>query len=244
MSCFFIKEVSFIEAKQTVAMGVRAAVPTAIGYIGIATALGVIGRNAGLSILEIALMSLMVYAGSAQFILCSMILAHSSLLAMVATTFLVNLRHLLLSLSLRTRFAPQSLAEGLAVGSLLTDETFSVASLIAQQGASLSAAWLYGLNATAYLSWFAASVFGAVVSDWLWLPPQALGLDYALTAMFAGLLALQLSVLLSRRMMRIFGLLCVVAVAVYGLSWWVSAEVAVLSATVLGCTLGVLFDDN
>ena len=53
--------------------GAAAAWPICLGYVPIGLAFGVLARNIGLSPWEIGLMSLLVYAGSAQFIAVSML---------------------------------------------------------------------------------------------------------------------------------------------------------------------------
>lgn len=84
--------------------GVNACVPTILGYAGIGLAAGVVGKSVGLSILEIGLMSIFIYAGSAQFIICGMLALHSPVSAIIFTTFLVNLRHFLMSMSVAPYF--------------------------------------------------------------------------------------------------------------------------------------------
>ena len=74
--------------------GVRDALPTALGYISIGLACGVVA-SPYLSPLEMALMSVLVYAGAAQFAMISLIAAHSSILNMALTVCLINLRNML-----------------------------------------------------------------------------------------------------------------------------------------------------
>ncbi len=52
--------------------GVMEAVPTAFGYIGVGIAFGIIAKANGFSLLEILLLSMVTYGGSAQFIMVSM----------------------------------------------------------------------------------------------------------------------------------------------------------------------------
>lgn len=84
--------------------GVIACVPTILGYLGIGFAMGVVGKGVGLSILEIIIMSIIVYAGSAQFIICALLAIQAPFMTIVATVFLVNLRHFLMSLSVASYF--------------------------------------------------------------------------------------------------------------------------------------------
>src|SRR3954447_19004710 len=97
-----------------------------LGYLSIGFAAGVVEKTAGLSIAEIALLSLLLYAGSAQFILAGMITAGHSVTSMIFSIFMVNLRHILLSAALSPYFRHLSLLKNILIGSLLTDETFGV----------------------------------------------------------------------------------------------------------------------
>lgn len=67
--------------------GVRACLPTMLGYLGIGFAAGVVEKGVGLSLLEIALLSLIVYAGSAQFIICGLLAIQAPLSSIVVTVF-------------------------------------------------------------------------------------------------------------------------------------------------------------
>jgi 4-azaleucine resistance transporter AzlC len=80
--------------------GVRDCLPVVLGYVAIGLAFGVVARTAGLSVLEVTLMSLILYAGSAQFITVGLIAAGAPALATVLTVALVNIRHLLYSAAL------------------------------------------------------------------------------------------------------------------------------------------------
>lgn len=97
MDTRLIKTASFID-------GVKACLPTIMGYLGIGIALGIVGKSANLTIFQIFLMSTLVYAGSAQFILCGLLLLNAPILSIIFTVFLINLRHLLMSLSVASYF--------------------------------------------------------------------------------------------------------------------------------------------
>lgn len=141
--------------------GVKDCIPTLLGYLSIGLAAGVVQKTAGLSIAEIALISLILYAGSAQFIAAGMIAVSSSPAAIIITIFIVNLRHILLSAALSPYFRHLSPLRNMLVGSLLTDETFGVAINQALNKQQISEKWMHGLNLTAYLNWFLANVAGA-----------------------------------------------------------------------------------
>ncbi len=63
-----------------------------------------------------------VYAGSAQFIICALLAIQAPFMTIVATVFLVNLRHFLMSLSVASYFKKTPLS-AIGIGTLLTDES-------------------------------------------------------------------------------------------------------------------------
>lgn len=107
--------------------GVKACLPTVLGYLGIGIAAGVVGKTSGLSLLEIILLAAVVYAGAAQFIISGMLALASPLSAIIVTTFLINSRNALMSMAVAPTFKKASLWSNVGIGSLLTDESFAVA---------------------------------------------------------------------------------------------------------------------
>lgn len=106
--------------------GIIDCLPTLLGYMSIGIAFGVVGMALDLSVLEVALLSILVYGGSSQFIIYALIVAHTSFYIIILTTFIVNSRHLLLSLTLAPYFTTYSLNKNIGIGALVTDESFGV----------------------------------------------------------------------------------------------------------------------
>lgn len=221
--------------------GVKDCVPTLIGYISIGLAFGVVGSASGLSVLEIALLTILIYAGSAQFIFCALLLTSSPASAIIVTIFVVNLRHLLMSLTLAPHFTRYSMLKNVGFGTLLTDETFGVAVTKQMQTGKLYGKWMDGLNITAYIFWILSCITGAFLGQWV-ANPEKWGLDFALVAMFIALLVLQLSSVGKSKIMHYIKLIGYMAVIMYGLSYVVPSHVAVLLATVIVATIGVVTD--
>ncbi len=221
--------------------GVKDCIPTLLGYISIGLAFGVVGSASGLSVIEIALLTILVYAGSAQFIFCALLLTSSPASAIIVTIFVVNLRHLLMSLTLAPHFTRYSMLRNVGFGTLLTDETFGVAVTKQMQTGKLYGKWMNGLNITAYLFWILSCVAGAFLGQWV-ANPERWGLDFALIAMFIALLVLQLSSVGKSKIMHYIKLIGYMALIMYGLSYVVPSHVAVLLATVIVATIGVVTD--
>ncbi|OPA75292.1 branched-chain amino acid transporter AzlC [Paenibacillus selenitireducens] len=219
--------------------GVKDCVPTLLGYLSIGFASGVVEYAAGMSIPEIALMCLLLYAGSAQFIAAGMLASGSSIFSIIFTIFFVNLRHLLLSAALSPYFRHLTPLKNMLIGSLLTDETFGVAMNESANKSRLSDKWMHGLNLTAYLNWFAANIAGALLGQWISNPEQW-GLDFALPAMFIGLLVLAI---LNRNKLvtDIIVAICSVLIAI-GVSTFTSPSIAVIAATIVASTVGMVIE--
>ncbi len=221
--------------------GVIACLPTLLGYLSIGFAAGIVEKTAGLSLLEIALLCLLLYAGSGQFILAGMVLNGFALIPAVATIFFVNLRHLLFSAALSPYFRGLPPLRSFAIGSLLTDETFGVATnhISTHKLQALNEKWMHGLNLTAYLGWFAANMAGAFLGQWI-TDPTVWGMDFALPGMFIGLLVLQMS---SRRELLIDLVVAVSAIAaVIAASLVLSSSAGIIIATVIGATVGMVME--
>ena len=167
--------------------GVKDALPTALGYISIGLACGVVA-SPYLSPLEMALMSVLVYAGAAQFAMISLIAAHSSILNMALTVCLINLRNMLMSLHTSSDFKDASLAHTIGIGSLLTDESYGVYLSEKLKTDTITVPWMHGNNLVGYVAWISATVIGTALGSLL-PDPKAFGLDFALVAMFIGIFA-------------------------------------------------------
>jgi len=167
--------------------GFKDCIPTLFGYLSIGFACGVVSRSCGMTIIETVAMSTFIYAGSSQFIAASMVLSSASIMQTVLTIFLINLRHLLMSAAIAPYFKNNSLKKNFTIGVLMTDETFALASSHGNDKDSINYKWMMGVNITAYLNWIAATFVGACFSSLIY-DYKKFGLDFALPAMFIGLL--------------------------------------------------------
>ncbi|MCL6604810.1 MAG: AzlC family ABC transporter permease [Paenibacillus sp.] len=228
------REESFIK-------GVKDCLPTLLGYLSIGFAAGVVEKTAGLTIPEIIMMSTILYAGSAQFIAAGMIAAGSTPTSIVITILFVNLRHLLLSAALSPYFRHLSPLRNLLIGSLLTDETFGVAINESAKKKSISEKWMHGLNITAYLNWILANIAGAFLGQWISNPEQ-FGLDFALPAMFIGLLVLTILSRSKYAMDILVGLIAMLIAIVVSLVW--STSMGVIAATIVASTIGMVVEKS
>jgi len=162
------------------------ALPIVLGYLPVGFAYGVLAIKAGLSLTNTGLMSVLVYAGSAQLIGVGMIGSGAPVLSVVATTFVVNLRHVLFSAALSPRLSGWPKWRIARFCFQLTDETFALHATRFHNGHAAPAKTL-AINAITQSAWVAGSILGALAGG---LVPDVKpwGLDFALPGMFAVLL--------------------------------------------------------
>lgn len=235
------QEAVHTQSKNSFIQGAKDCIPTLLGYLSIGFAFGVVGTVTGLSLLEVALVAIFIYAGAAQFILCALLVTNTPALSIVFTVFVVNLRHFLMSLTIAPYVTRYSTWRNIGFGTLLTDETFGVAVTEAMKSKKIYGRWLDGLNITAYVSWIIACVAGGYFGHWI-TDVEKWGLDFALVAMFIALLVLQLSETNKSKLHMYLKLIMIMFITVYILLNFLSTHITVLLATLFVATLGVWMD--
>src|SRR5215203_1050550 len=94
-----------MSARQEFWAGVRATFPLVIGAIPFAILFGALAQASGMTAVGAAVMSALVYAGSAQFIAIGLLASGAGIGVILLTTLVVNLRHMLYAVSLAPHLA-------------------------------------------------------------------------------------------------------------------------------------------
>lgn len=169
--------------------GARACIPVVISVAAYGVVWGVLARGAGLSLLEVVLMSALVFAGSAQFValdLWTTVPASLPIGALILAALIVNLRYLLLTATLRPLFGPHEQIKGALVMGIVSDETWAITVGEMAKGRG-TLAFLLGGGVLAYVCWLATTVIGHTLGSAI-DDPTKYGLDFAFTATFLALL--------------------------------------------------------
>lgn len=168
--------------------GARDIVPMIVGAIPFGIIFGTLAGGAGLSAWQALGMSLLVFAGSAQFIAITLLGGGAGVAVVLLTTFVVNLRHALYSATLQpfVRHLPRRWRMPLAFW--LTDEAFAVVQhRYAEQDDSPHKHWyFFGAALAMYLNWQLCTLVGVLFGQAV---PNlaAWGLDFAMLATFIGI---------------------------------------------------------
>ncbi len=167
--------------------GAKDTIPMIIGAIPFGIIFGAVGVSAGLSPAAVMGMSLLVFAGSAQFIAAGLVGQGVGIAFIILTTFIVNLRHALYAASLGTYMSNLSQRWLLPLAFWLTDETYAVVIRNWSDENATHRRWYHlGSAVSMYLNWQLCTVIGLVAGTQL-EGLADLGLDFAMVVTFIGI---------------------------------------------------------
>ncbi|MCO6057792.1 AzlC family ABC transporter permease [Pseudomonas sp. MOB-449] len=216
--------------------GARDIVPMILGAIPFGIIFGTLAGGAGLSGWQAMGMSLLVFAGSAQFIAITLLGGGAGVAVVLLTTLVVNLRHALYSATLQpfVRHLPARWRMPLAFW--LTDEAFAVVQhRYAEEDDSPHKHWyFFGAALAMYLNWQLCTLVGVLFGQAV---PNlaAWGLDFAMLATFIGIVVPML-----RNKPQVAAALVAgaVALACQGLPY----KLGLMAAALSGITVGVVLE--
>lgn len=165
--------------------GLKRGYPIALGYFPVAFTFGLMAVSGGLPVWMAIFISMSNLTSAGQFAGTNLIISNASLMEITLTTFVINIRYMLMSLSLTQRLdQDMTLPKRLLIAFGVTDETFSVASM--EQG-RLSFFYLLGLITGPFLGWTAGTAAGALICSAL---PETLNnaMGIALYGMFIAII--------------------------------------------------------
>ena len=166
--------------------GIRLFVPIGAGYLPLGFACGIVCAEAGMSVMQIFLMSLLVSAGAGQYIAGGMIAAGASPLSIIITTFIVNSRHILYTSVLYPYISKWSFLKQSLFAAQITDEVFAMHSSFMSRN-NVSTVTAFTLNIFSHSSWVISNTIGGISAS---LIPDSskFGLDFTLYALFIALI--------------------------------------------------------
>ncbi len=219
--------------------GLRDGVPIALGYLSVSFSVGIMAVSGGLSVFQGALMSLTNVTSAGQFAGIQIITAGGTVLELILTQFVINLRYALMSLSLSQKLSEEMpLWQRMVVAFANTDEIFAVAMNHAK---SLTFSYMLGLQSLPILGWTGGTILGAAAGELL---PKSLGnaLSVALYGMFIAVV-----VPVAKKLKPVFWVVAMAALLsclIYYVPLFsgISAGISIIICTVAAAAVGaVLF---
>lgn len=165
--------------------GIRDGLPICLGYLSVSMAFGLTAVKSGMPIWSAILISLTNLTSAGQFAGTNLLIAHSSYMELALTTFVINIRYFLMSLSVSQKVDKDfGVKERLIASFGVTDEVFAVSM---QRRSELTFSYMLGLIVTPILGWTGGTALGAMATSLL---PEALtdAMGIALYGMFIAII--------------------------------------------------------
>lgn len=156
-------------------------IPVLTGYLFIGIAFGVMYAEKGYSFLWAMLMSLLVYAGSGQYLAVNFFVPGYSLIQVVFLTLMINVRHVFYGISLLDKFNKMGKKKWYMIFGL-TDETYSLLCTTKVPEDVEEDKFLFAISIMNQSYWILGSVIGALAGTLI--PFNSEGIDFAMTALF------------------------------------------------------------
>ena len=205
--------------------GLKDGIPIALGYFAVSFSFGLLAVKGGLTSFQAVIISLTNVTSAGQFAGLKIILAGGTLVEMILTQFIINLRYSLMSLSLSQKLGEAvGIKERLVIAFANTDEIFAVAMGHVKE---LTFGYMIGLQLLPIVGWTGGTLFGAVASGIL---PKSISsaLSLALYGMFVAIVALVAAVIS-----------CVLYyVPIFK---FISTGIAIIISTVAASVIGAIF---
>ena len=140
-------------------------IPIALGYLSVSFGFGILAVKSGLSILSATAISVTNLTSAGQVAGVGIITSGGTLLEMILTQLIINIRYALMALSLSQKLDKSFTTPKRLVASYgITDEIFAVAS---SQPKLITPSYMYGLIAISFLGWSGGTVIGATAGEFL-----------------------------------------------------------------------------
>lgn len=171
--------------RSDILLGMKDGLPICLGYLSVSFAFGMLAKQSGLPIWTAVLMSMSNVTSAGQFAGLNLIVNQATYFELAMTTFIINLRYSLMSLSLSQKIGEQmGSGERAAVSFGVTDEIFAVSM---QHKETLTPAYFIGLILIPYFGWALGTFLGAYASNMM-SPALSSALGIAIYGMFLAII--------------------------------------------------------
>ena len=141
--------------------GLQRGLPIGLGYIPVSFTFGLFAVDGGFPVWLAIFVSLTNLTSAGQFAGTTLIFAGAGYFEILLTTFVINLRYMLMSLSLSQKIETKtSVWQRMLISFGITDETFTIASV---ENGKISYAFLLGLITCPIIGWTLGTAGGALL---------------------------------------------------------------------------------
>ncbi|MGH3354118.1 MAG: AzlC family ABC transporter permease [Nocardioides sp.] len=176
------REETRAEARTEIAAGWRTVSAACVAVVPLGLALGVLVVQSGLAWWWAPVLGAVVFAGSMEFLLVGLLAASAPLAQIAVSTLLVNFRHVFYAISFPLHRVPGGWWKAYSTFAL-TDEAYAITAT--PESAGWSRTRIVSIQAFFHVAWVLCVAAGAGMGSLI--PPQVVGLDFAVTALFVVL---------------------------------------------------------
>lgn len=156
-------------------------VPVMTGYLFLGIGFGILLGETGYGVGWSFAMGLLVFAGSAQYLLVSLLASHTPVLTVALTTLLINARHIFYGLSMVDAYKGAGKKKPYLIFSL-TDETYSLVTQNRVPEGMSRQSYCFVVSLLDHIYWVAGCVLGSLAGQVI--PLNFEGVEFVLTALF------------------------------------------------------------
>lgn len=167
--------------ERTISYSFRASLPIMAGYIVLGLGFGLLLQSKGYGWWWATFMSIIVYAGSMQYVAIDLLAGGASLITAALMTVMVNIRHLFYGVTMIEKYKGTGRKKPYLIFAL-TDETFSLVCSADPPENVDRKRYYFFVSMFDQVYWVAGSTIGAVLGDVI--PFNTTGIDFSMTALF------------------------------------------------------------
>jgi 4-azaleucine resistance transporter AzlC len=167
--------------RKTLAAAFPVTVPVLMGYLSIGMAFGLMLQAVGYGPVWAVFMSLIIYAGSGQYLGCTLLATAAPLPQVAMLTLLLNFRHIFYGLSLLDKFQGAGWRRPVMIFQL-TDETYALLTSVEPPEGVEASDFYFAISMLDHSYWILGSLIGATIGALIHFNTQ--GIDFAMTALF------------------------------------------------------------
>ena len=216
--------------------GMKKAIPVFFGFLPVAITFAIMSVGAGLTPFETVCMSVFVFAGASQIMAVGMVGAGASAISIILATFVLNLRHVIMSTCVFRRIRIKNALLKLVGALSITDEGFAL--ITTEEEDRCDVPFMLGIITVTYLSWIFGTVVGALASNVL---PRIVADSFgiALYALFLALIVPNV-----KKSGRLLLTVAITAVINCALCAFIESSWAIIISTLSGALIGTFITED
>lgn len=216
--------------------GMKKAIPVFFGFLPVAITFAIMAMGSSMTAAQTVSMSVMVFAGASQIMAAGMLAEGAGAISIIVATFVLNLRHIIMSTCVFKKMKPKGAMRKLASSFGVTDESFAI--FTTEDDSRCTQSFLFGVITVTYSSWIFGTAVGIFASGFL---PKILADSFAI-ALYALFIALIVPDI--KKSLRLLAVVVITALLNLALGIVIPSSWAIILSTLAGALIGVFIVED